>query len=93
MDDTKRRKQLIYRANHRGIKEMDIILGGFADRHGMALAAQSLDALEAIMAESDRDLLSWFTGEHALPAHIDRALFDAILSDTLAVRGSADGEG
>ncbi|MEC9343422.1 MAG: succinate dehydrogenase assembly factor 2, partial [Pseudomonadota bacterium] len=29
-DTGKRRKQLVYRANHRGIKEMDIILGEFA---------------------------------------------------------------
>lgn len=87
MNDTNRRKQLIYRANHRGIKEMDIILGGFADRHVMGLDAESLDLFEAIMAEADRDLLSWFTGEQSVPGHIDRPLFEAILSDTLAARG------
>ena len=86
MNDTNRRKQLIYRANHRGIKEMDIILGGFAERHVMGLDTASLDLLEAIMAESDRDLLTWFTGEQALPDHIDKVLFDAILADTLATR-------
>ncbi|MCB1421063.1 MAG: succinate dehydrogenase assembly factor 2 [Nitratireductor sp.] len=87
MDDTNRRKQLIYRANHRGIKEMDIILGGFAERHVMGLDAESLDRFEAIMAEADRDLLSWFTGELPLPGHIDGPLFEAILADTLAARG------
>ena len=30
MAEDHRRKQLLYRANHRGIKEMDLILGGFA---------------------------------------------------------------
>lgn len=83
MTETNRRKQLIYRANHRGIKEMDIILGGFADRHVMELDVEKLDTFEAIMAEADRDLLSWFTGEQPLPDHIDRQLFDAILADTL----------
>ena len=86
MDDTNRRKQLIYRANHRGIKEMDIILGGFAGRHVMGLDAESLDLFEAIMAEADRDLLSWFTGEQPLPDHVDRPLFDRILADAFAAR-------
>lgn len=86
MDDTNRRKQLIYRANHRGIKEMDIILGGFAKRHLMTLDAEKLDRFEVIMGESDRDLLSWFTSEKPVPEHIDGPLFKAILSDTLAAR-------
>ena len=92
MDDTNRRKQLIYRANHRGIKEMDIILGGFADRHVMALGAKELDSFEAIMAEADRDLLSWFTGEQPVPAYIDRPLFDSILADTLADREASESQ-
>lgn len=76
----KRRKQLAYRANHRGIKEMDIILGEFARDRIAALDAASLDLLEALMEESDRDLLSWFTGERPVPEDMRTPVFDAILA-------------
>ena len=82
--DIKRRKQMIYRANHRGIKEMDIILGRYADAHVMTMSADELDAFEHIMDEGDRDLLTWFTGEIAAPDTFDKALFEKILAHTTA---------
>ena len=56
-----RLKRLKYRANHRGIKEMDIVLGGFANERLDALSSQELDDFETLMQENDRDLLIWFT--------------------------------
>lgn len=82
-DAEKRLKQLIYRANHRGIKEMDIILGEFARERLATLDAGELDQFEALIAENDRDLLSWFTREIQVPAAIDTAVFRAILSHCL----------
>jgi antitoxin CptB len=79
-----RRKQLLYRANHRGIKEMDIILGGFATARIAVLDDAALDMLEALMDESDRDLLTWFTGEVAAPAHVRNSLFEAIAAHQAA---------
>jgi antitoxin CptB len=79
-----RRKQLLYRANHRGIKEMDIILGGFATAHIATLDDAGLDVLEALMDEPDRDLLTWFTGEVAAPAHLRTPLFEAIAAHQAA---------
>jgi antitoxin CptB len=74
-----RRKRLLYRANHRGIKEMDIILGGFASAWIDRLTMGQLDEFEEIMQENDRDLLSWFTGEANAPKEINNALFNEIL--------------
>ena len=82
LPDTKRRKQMFYRANHRGIKEMDIILGKYADAHVMTMNIAELDAFEAIMSEMDRDLLTWFTGEISCPEHLDSGLFEKILTYT-----------
>jgi len=87
MDIDKRRKQAIYRANHRGIKEMDIILGRFANAHVGAMDEAMLTRFEAIMAEADRDLVLWFTGETGAPEHIDAELFAAILSHQKSVAG------
>jgi len=78
----RRRKQVIYRANHRGIKEMDIILGGFADKRVMEMGDEKLVVLEALMAESDRDLLTWFTSEIPVPPEFDTPLFAEILDFT-----------
>lgn len=75
-----RRKQIIYRANHRGIKEMDILLGGFADKFAGSLNEDELDLLEMIMDESDRDLLTWFTGEITVPERHQNEIFEAILA-------------
>jgi len=75
-----RRKQLLYRAGHRGIKEMDILLGGFAAARLADLNDTMIDALEKLMDETDRDLLSWFTGEVPAPAHVRGPVFDAILA-------------
>ena len=77
--DTRRRK-LVYRANHRGIKEMDILLGGYASARAGGMDHAALDEFETLMAESDRDLLTWFTGEAQIPARFDTPLFAAILA-------------
>lgn len=74
----KRRKQLLYRANHRGIKEMDIILGEFARDRIASLDDAELDQLERLMEENDRELLSWFTGETAVPDDMASPLLAAI---------------
>ncbi|MCP4183123.1 MAG: succinate dehydrogenase assembly factor 2 [Hyphomicrobiales bacterium] len=77
---TKRRRRLRYRANHRGIKEMDIILGGFADGFIDQLSVGELDVLEQLMEQNDRDLLQWFTGELSVPDEFNTELFARILN-------------
>ncbi|MGI9352247.1 MAG: succinate dehydrogenase assembly factor 2 [Rhizobiaceae bacterium] len=90
MNDTNnetRLKRLIYRANHRGIKEMDIILGGFANTRLRQLTDVELDEFEALMEENDRDLLVWFTGEAKFPIMELHAIFDTV-SRHLSTSGS-----
>jgi antitoxin CptB len=66
-DDT-RRKRLLWRATHRGIKEMDLILGGFVARHLDRFDAAELDELEAIMQIPDQEMLAWATKQSDIPA-------------------------
>ena len=77
---TKHRRRLRYRANHRGIREMDIILGGFADCSIDTLGDEELKQFEMLMEQNDRDLLQWFTGEKILPDEFASELFAKILS-------------
>lgn len=73
-----RRRRILFRAWHRGIREMDLVLGSFCDAEIAALAEHDLDELEAIMAQTDGELLKWVTGERTVPAERDTPLFRRI---------------
>jgi len=70
-DLDKRRKRLIWRANHRGMKEMDVILGGFAERALADMSEGELDAFESILEMPDPDLYAWIVGGADVPAEHD----------------------
>lgn len=73
-----RRRRIHFRAWHRGMREMDLILGQFSDAEIGRLSDGELDQLEALMEEPDRDIFMWLTGEAATPAEFDTALFAKI---------------
>ena len=58
-----RRKLLLWRATHRGIKEMDLMLGGFVRDNITAMQPSELDQLEALIDLPDPQLLAWIMGE------------------------------
>jgi antitoxin CptB len=62
-----RRKKLLWRATHRGIKEMDMLLGGYARARVGAMTAAELDQLETIIDIPDHTLLAWATRQEAMP--------------------------
>lgn len=62
-----RLKRIKIRAWRRGIKEMDLLIGGYADAHLAVMSEAELDAFEALMDENDQDLLAWATGQEATP--------------------------
>ena len=63
-----RLKRLKMRSWRRGIKEMDIILGGFADARLAELSPEALEAYEALLDENDQDLYKWVSGGAPRPA-------------------------
>ena len=75
-----RRKQVIFRANHRGIKEMDILLGGFATARAPSMGVAELTRFEAILLHPDQDLLAWLTGATPAPADIDQDMLQEIVA-------------
>ena len=67
-----RLKRLAMRSWRRGMKEMDLILGPFADRGLAALDAARLEAYESLLEENDQDLYRWVSGAAQTPAtHAD----------------------
>lgn len=62
-----RLKRLKIRSWRRGMKEMDLLLGGFADGALAAMVLHEIDLYEALLAENDQDLYLWVTGAAPTP--------------------------
>jgi antitoxin CptB len=79
-DIAMRRRRLKYRAWHRGTKEMDLVLGPYADAHADALGPDELTRLETLMGEEDTDLLKWVMGQEPVPDTVDSPLLAEIIA-------------
>ena len=73
-----RRRRILFRAWHRGIREMDLIMGRFADAAIDAMSNAELDEFEQLIEVPDRDLYRWITGEDETPSNYDTAVFRRI---------------
>jgi antitoxin CptB len=80
-----RRRKLLFRSWHRGIREMDLILGGFADCAIAELSDRELDEYETLLELQDADILSWITGEQPVPTTHDTPLFRKIAASRPAM--------
>lgn len=69
MDD--RRKKLKFRAWRRGFREIDLILGGFADHHLADFETARLDEFERLLDAPDQDVFAWITDQAPAPAEYE----------------------
>ena len=69
--DELRRRRLKFRVWHRGMREVDLILGRFADARLAGMATSDLDAFEALLDTPDQDVLAWVLGEAPVPSDQD----------------------
>ncbi len=65
-----RLKRLSMRSWRRGTKEMDLILGPFADRHLADLSKPDLGLYDRLLQENDQDLMAWILGQTTPPGWI-----------------------
>ena len=75
-----RRRKLLFRSWHRGIREMDLILGGFADAAIGSLTDAELHQYEHLLEVQDADLLAWVTGTDPVPTAFDTPLLKKIMA-------------
>ncbi|MBP7758966.1 MAG: succinate dehydrogenase assembly factor 2 [Alphaproteobacteria bacterium] len=73
-----RRKRLIFRSWHRGTKEMDLILGTFANTHVPFFSESELESYERILGCNDPDLYDWISGKTEPPANMIDDVFKKI---------------
>jgi antitoxin CptB len=75
-----RRRKLLFRAWHRGIREMDLIMGRFADAEIGTMADVDLAEFERLIEVPDRDLYLWLTGEAETSPSYDTPVFRRLKS-------------
>ncbi len=73
-----RRKRILFRAWHRGTREMDLLMGRYVESVIETVPEPELDALEAVIALDDHDLYGWLTGAKPVPAEQDTPIFRAM---------------
>lgn len=73
------RKKLLFRSDHRGIKEMDIILGTFAREFIPTATDAEADAYEELLNESDPDLYNWISMREPVPADQDNIILPRLI--------------
>lgn len=84
MSDDKRRDRLRFRSWHRGTREMDLLLGSFADANLHAFSVAEVDQYEAILEQSDPDLYSWITGNELVPIEANNEVMRKLCAHTFA---------
>jgi antitoxin CptB len=69
-----RRRRILFRAWRRGLREMDLVMGHFADQSIATMSEQDLDEFERLLDVPDPEILAWITGEARAPIEHDTEL-------------------
>jgi antitoxin CptB len=70
-----RRRRLLYRSWHRGMREMDLIMGRFADVSLADMSDAELHEFEQLSDAPDPDIYNWVCGAEPVPSEFDTGLF------------------
>lgn len=74
------RKRLLFRAHHTGMKENDVLIGGFADRNIETLTNADVAWLEKLLLDNnDIDLYNWMLGKEPIPPHLNHPLMHRLI--------------
>ena len=68
-------KRIIYNANHRGLKEMDVLLGGFATRCFADLSDEDQSIFERLLEEQDANILDWCLEKTVAPEEYQQMIY------------------
>jgi len=79
-----KRKRLNFRSWHRGTRELDLIMGTFAERHLESFDEAALSQYEEILMHPDPDLYNWITGAEIVPANVSNPVMDRLLQHSVA---------
>jgi antitoxin CptB len=75
-----RRRRLLFRAWRRGVREMDLIVGRFADASIDTFNDAELDQFERLIEIPNAELYAWIVGNAAIPAPQDTAVLRRLIA-------------
>ena len=75
-----RRRRIRIRAWRRGMREMDILMGGFVDARLGTLSKDEIDELETLLDLPDDELFRWLSGATPAPRERDTPLLAKIVA-------------
>ncbi len=75
-----RRRKLRFRAWHRGIKEMDLILGKYADEYLDQMSSAEMDQFSHLLKQADDELYTWVSGAKKVPEEFDNDIMKTLKS-------------
>ncbi len=78
-DMAMRRKRARFRAWHRGTREMDLIMGRFADAAAHAWGESELGDYETLLNLPEADVFAWITGDASVPTQYDTPVFRSLV--------------
>ncbi|GGD99460.1 hypothetical protein GCM10011529_02000 [Polymorphobacter glacialis] len=73
-----RLRRLQFRAWHRGTREADLMIGGFADRYAQGWDDAQLRWFESLLDEQDVDVMGWAFGTIVAPETFEGPMLDAL---------------
>jgi antitoxin CptB len=79
-----RRRRLVFRAQHRGTYENDLLIGDFVKARIATMSESELDEVEAVMEFPDAELADWLTGRRPIPAYADSPMLQRIRAAALS---------
>ena len=71
-------RALKYRAEHRGTREADMLIGGFFEAHHAGWEAHDRALFAALLMETDVDVMAWAIGTQEAPARYEGRMMDAL---------------
>ena len=70
-----RRRRILFRAWHRGTREMDLLMGSFTDAEIATMSEADLSIFELLIEAPDRDLYAWIADKTETPSNYDTDVF------------------
>tara|TARA_B100001540_G_C15685282_1_gene586733 strand:+ start:400 stop:657 length:258 start_codon:yes stop_codon:yes gene_type:complete len=76
------KKKIIFKASHRGSKEMDIMLGNFIKKYIELFNENELGLFNDILECDDDDIYQWIIGKKEIPSQYSNRVFSLLINNT-----------
>ena len=74
-----RRRKVKFRAWRRGFREMDLLMGSFADAHLEGMSDDDVTEFERLLATPDWEVYAWLVGQKNVPSNFESALLSRMM--------------